>query len=92
MKNHAFACAVALCLTAAGPAGAEMFEAPRSHPKTLTSFSIGERNIEIQAVTRRARADTALRHRRLEEALEMRKVLPGYPQPPFVSFDVKVSF
>lgn len=61
-------------------------------PKPLTTLSIGTRPIEILAVTQRARADTEFRRDHLEESQAMSKILPGYPQPAFVSFDIRVSF
>ena len=66
--------------------------APYSSPKPITDFHFGGRDISLLAVTRRARADTPLRQQHLEECREMAKVYPGYPQPAFVSFDLKVHF
>ena len=63
-----------------------------SKPRAIASFEFKEHAIEISAVTRRKRADTAMRRAFLEESRAMGKVLPGYPQPAFVSFDVSVKF
>ncbi len=63
-----------------------------SKPRAIASFEIREQAIEISAVTRRKRADTAIRQDFLEESRAMGKVLPGYPQPAFVSFDISLKF
>ena len=63
-----------------------------SKPRAIAAFEIQQRAIEISAVTRRKRADTLLRHAYLEECRAMGKVFPGYPQPAFVSFDIRVKF
>lgn len=66
--------------------------AVKSKPKPVTSFVLAEREVEILAVTRRARADTPLRRAHLDHSETMAKVMPGYPQPAFVSFDVRLKF
>ena len=63
-----------------------------SKPRAIASFEFKERAFEISAVTRRKRADTAIRYEFLEESRAMGKALPGYPQPAFVSFDVSLKF
>ncbi len=64
----------------------------KSKPRAIASFEFKERAIEITAVTRRKRADTAMRRALLAESRAMAKVLPGYPQPAFVSFDISLKF
>ncbi|PQA88573.1 hypothetical protein [Hyphococcus luteus] len=64
----------------------------RAEPKPVTSFTLAERNIELLAVTRRARADTARRRAHLDNCATMAKVMPGYPQPAFVSLDIRLNF
>jgi hypothetical protein len=64
----------------------------RSHRRTFTAFTVYERPIQIAAVTRRTRADTTLRKALLKERLAMREVYPGYPQPPLITFDIRVQF
>ncbi len=92
MRTHAFVGVMAFGCIAAAPALADSAFVPRSQPKTLTAFMIGDRNVEVLAVSRRARADTALRLHDMEEARAMSKVMPGYPQPAVFSFDLRISF
>lgn len=61
-------------------------------PRAITAVSLGEREIEFVAVGQHARADTAVRRAYLEECQEMGKILPGYPQPAFMSLDIRVKF
>jgi hypothetical protein len=61
-------------------------------PATLTAFSLVGAELSVVATGRFALADTRQRGDDLEEALEMRKVLPGYPQPALVTFDLKLAF
>ncbi len=61
-------------------------------PRSVAAFSVGARHIEMLAVTQRARADTQLRQKYLEECRSMNKVFPGYPQPAIVSVDFRVKF
>ncbi len=75
---------------AAGTADEQSFM--RAEPRALAAFSVATKRVEIAAVTRRARADTPLRRDYLEESLNMAKVMPGYPQPAFVSFDLRIKF
>jgi len=63
-----------------------------ANPRPLSSFSVGERRIEMHALPRRMRADTALGRDYLEECMAMGKVLPGYPQPAFVTLGLRVKF
>lgn len=63
-----------------------------SNPKPIAAFALQNRQIELTAVTRRARADTGFRQEYMKERIVMGKVMPGYPQPPIVSFDVRVQF
>ncbi|WDI32453.1 hypothetical protein PUV54_04500 [Hyphococcus flavus] len=61
-------------------------------PKALAALNLADRRIEMLAVTRRARADTVFRRAHLDECRNMSKVMPGYPQPAFVSFDFRLKF
>lgn len=61
-------------------------------PKAIAAFVVQERHIELTAAGRYAKADTALRRAYVKECESMGKVLPGYPQQPFVSFDLRVKF
>ncbi len=61
-------------------------------PRTIKAFSVAERSIEMRAVTRRAAADTPLGRTRMEEAIDMKGVYPGYPQPALVTIGVAVRF
>jgi len=63
-----------------------------TEPRAIAAFEFRERAIEISAVTRRKRADTPVRRAYMEECRAMGKVLPGYPQPAFVSFDIRLKF
>jgi len=66
--------------------------AKKATPKKITSIGIANYEVQMLAVTQRARADTPLRRRRMEEAHNMGKVLPGFPQPAFVSVDFRIEF
>ncbi len=61
-------------------------------PKSVASLFVASQRIEMIAVTRKARADTPLRRAHLYESEAMSKVLPGYPQPAFVSIDFRINF
>jgi len=43
------------------------------------------------AYGRRVAADTAFRQAEMREAINMRGVMPGYPQPPLVTFRMRLS-
>jgi len=60
--------------------------------RSVTAFTVQERPILFAAVTRRARADTKIRRAYMKERLAMGKVYPGYPQPPFITFDIRLQF
>lgn len=61
-------------------------------PRPVASLQVANRSVEMLAVTQRARADTPLRRAYLDECQNMSKVMPGYPQPAFVSVDIRVKF
>jgi hypothetical protein len=87
--------AVMLVLWAAPAAAGErlIHETPFSaKPRPVASFVLAERRIDMLAVTRLARADTARRRAHLYESEAMAKVMPGYPQPAFVSLDLRLNF
>jgi len=63
-----------------------------SRPKPIIAIPIGARSVNIVAVTQRARANTAMRREYLKERKVFSKVVPGYPQPAFVSIDFQVKF
>ncbi len=60
--------------------------------RSFTAFTIQDKPVLFAAVTRRARADTQLRRDYMKERLAMGKVYPGYPQPPLITFDIRVQF
>ncbi len=64
----------------------------RAKPKPVAAFSVAAKRVEMLAVTRRARADTPLRRAHLHESRNMSKVIPGYPQPAFVTVDFRIKF
>ena len=64
----------------------------KAKPRSVAAFSIAKQQVEMVAVTRRARADTPLRAAHLEDCENMAKVMPGYPQPAFVSVDFRIKF
>ena len=75
------------------PAMAENIAAQhKPKPRAITSVAIANYDIEMLAVTRRARADTPLRREFLHESKAMSKVMPGYPQQPVVSVDLRIKF
>lgn len=61
-------------------------------PQTIETFSVGGADISFAAIGRSAYADTGMARDLLEEAEEMRKFLPGYPQPAHVTFTLSVAF
>lgn len=90
IRKAALAATFAFC---GPPAFAQDFSgghAPRPHP--IAAVMVQNRPVELLAVTRRARADTPLRRAYMEECEAMAKVMPGYPQQPWVSFDIRVKF
>ncbi|MHA7871777.1 MAG: hypothetical protein ACX939_05440 [Hyphococcus sp.] len=84
--------AIAAALWAQPAAALDDFSHTKTRPRAIAAFEFQERAIEIAAVTRRKRADTAIRRAYLEETLAMRRVYPGYPQPAFVTLDIRVPF
>lgn len=79
----------------ASPAAAQKLEhyAPSlSKPKAVAVLTVAAARIEMLAVTRNARADTPLRRAHLDDCENMAKVIPGYPQPAFVSVDFRIEF
>ena len=92
MKRKTFALALPFAYFAApASANVESFaEAPQ--PRALAAIQLGPQKVEMLAVTQRARADTPLRKAYVHECKAMDKVLPGYPQPAFVSVDFRVRF
>ncbi len=86
--------AVAFALSAS-PAAAQKLEhlAPSfSRAKPIIGLPVAAVRIEMFAVTRNARADTPLRRAHLDDCETMAKVIPGYPQPAFVSLDFRINF
>lgn len=87
--------AVMLVLWAAPAAAGQrlIHETPfAAKPRPIASFVLADRRLDMLAVTRLARADTARRRAYLQESETMGKVLPGYPQPAFVSLDIRLNF
>lgn len=79
----------------AAPAAAGGLDEARpfsARPKTVTAFTLAQQRVEMVAVTKRARADTPLRRAHLAESEAMAKVIPGYPQPAFISVDLRLNF
>ncbi len=77
----------------AAPALADpQFIEPQRTPKKLTAIEVRNTQVEVMAVTRRARANTEFHQRYVDESLAMNKVYPGYPKPAYVSFDLRVQF
>lgn len=64
----------------------------QAKPRPVASFTLAERKVDMLAVTQRARADTPLRRAHLDNCETMAKVMPGYPQPAFVSLDIRLNF
>ncbi|GJL92345.1 hypothetical protein [Hyphococcus sp.] len=61
-------------------------------PRAVAVISVARQRVEMMAITRKARADTPLRRAYLYESEAMSKVMPGYPQPAFVSVDFSLKF
>lgn len=64
----------------------------RAKPRPITTLAVQKQKVEVYAVTARARADTAMRKDYHRECKSMAKVAPGYPQPAFVSLDLRIRF
>ncbi len=95
MRTVLMILAFILVLWAAPAAAAQRLqhETPfMAKPRAVAAFSIAQQRVELMAVTRRARADTSRRRAHLDECAAMGKVMPGYPQPAFVSVDIRLKF
>ncbi len=82
-------------VVSAAPAAAQRLDHQTpfaAKPRAVAEIVVASQRIELMAVTRRARADTPLRRTHLYESEAMAKVLPGYPQPAFVSVDFRINF
>ena len=64
----------------------------RAKPRPITAIAVQGQQVELYAVTARARADTRMRKDYHQECKSMAKVVPGYPQPAIVSLDLKIKF
>ena len=88
-----FVFALALWATPAAAAQRLAHATPfAAKPRAVAAIVVAQQRFEIMAVTRRARADTPLRRAHLHDSAAMSKVLPGYPRPAFVSFDIRFKF
>lgn len=65
---------------------------PQARIYTVSTFDVGGRPIALTASGRRAYADTEMMRARVEEARELRKALPGFPQEPHVKVDMSMAF
>jgi hypothetical protein len=61
-------------------------------PREIADFDLGGAAFSVIATGRFAAADTSRASDALEEAMEMAKVMPGYPQPAFVTVDLQLAF
>lgn len=87
--------AMALVLGAAPAAAGSKLDKQtpyRAQPRPIYSLDIAQKNLQIVAVTRLARADTQMRREHLDDCETMAKIYPGYPQPAFVSLDLRLRF
>ncbi|MEZ5894177.1 MAG: hypothetical protein R3C58_13670 [Parvularculaceae bacterium] len=87
--------AMLIALGAAPAAAAERLahkEETTAKPREISTISVGKRRIDLMATTRRARADTAMDRAHMDDCETMAKVMPGYPQPAFVSLGFRVKF
>lgn len=92
MEKTAWTGATALiCAVLCGPALAEP-AARASATRVIADFDIGARPVEVLAAPRRAHFDTAIRKDYLHDCESMAKVMPGYPQPAFVTFNLRMKF
>lgn len=73
------------------PALAET-EPPAPKPRPIASVAFAGQEVELLAMTQRARATTALQRAYIHECKSFSKIVPGYPQPPIVSFNLRVKF
>jgi hypothetical protein len=63
-----------------------------AEPRILTALDVAGARLAVVATGRLAFMDTRQRNADIEEAIELGKVMPGYPQPAYVTFDLKMSF
>lgn len=87
--------AAAAIMSFASPASAQRLshlDDLHAKPKAISTIDIAEKRLDFMATTRRARADTPLERDHVDECQAMAKVIPGYPQPAFVSLGVRVRF
>lgn len=92
MRGIAIALYVAFTLYAAPAAAQENAVLNYSTPRTISAFTFADRQFEMHAQTRRSRADTDIARDQLDESMAMGKVMPGYPQPAFVTLGVRLKF
>jgi len=92
MSINRTAMAAALILPSAPALGSEEQDARANEPRPIAAIPFGKREVELLAVTQRARADTPLSKDYLDQCKAMAKVFPGYPQPALVSVDFRVKF
>lgn len=82
----------ALAEPAHADAAASFASAPARTPRAIESFSIAGADVSFTASGRNAYADTGLQRDHIRDARAMDKVMPGYPQPAFVTFDMRIWF
>ena len=61
-------------------------------PQAIETFSVGGADVAFMAYGRAAYADTGMARDLVEEAQEMNKFMPGYPQPAHVTLSLSVAF
>lgn len=61
-------------------------------PQAIETFTVGGADIAFTAYGRTAYADTGMARDLVEEAQEMNKFMPGYPQPAHVTLSLSVAF
>lgn len=90
-------CALAASAPAlAEPATADptfrIVSASAQETKTIADFEVANRRLSLCARGRAAMMDTNRRVSNLQEARAMKKFVDGYPQPAYVTFDVRLWF
>ena len=92
MRVRKMTIAAALALQTAPAQGMDFTNRGAPKPHSLATFSLAERDFEMRAVTRRARADTNIERAFCRESANMAKVMPGYPQPALITVKLHLKF
>lgn len=63
-----------------------------AEPHLVARLPLGTTALSLVATGRAAGVDTQMAREDFHEAIAFEKAMPGYPQPPHVTIDLRVSF